>query len=646
MILVALLTAAAAGSGILGLNDYADERSEAQLRLRDIEAEAHQQSALEWEAVAERGLTSEIADDLRTVQDQMAASMTALARLDGGSQQVREVRAAMDVYQAAVADEFDLLAHGELAVAEEVDEQRVDPAFDRLTETLEETSVGYGTAARGATRTADLGTILLLVVAASVIGLLVWRFHRARRRAAESLAHQALHDPLTGLPNRALIAERLQTALARASRRQEPVLLMYLDLDDFKVVNDSLGHRAGDQLLLEVGRRLQACLRPGDTAARMGGDEFTVLLADVTRLDEAISVAKRLGKELQAPMQLDGHRVVVNASIGIASSTEGGDAADDLLRSADIAMYEAKKQGKGRHQVFAPDMDQRARDRLDLEADLRAALDRNEFELHYQPILDLETGAITQLEALVRWNHPRRGMLPPADFIALAEQTGLIVPLGAWILTQACRQVAAWHDRHQLPRAIEVSVNLSARQLRQPDLVARVTQTLTQTGLRPHQLRLEITESSMVHDPNSAVATLQSLRDLGVHLAVDDFGTGFATLSSLKRLPVDCLKIDRSFVAGLGQDAQDTAIVHAVIAFAKMLGLRVTGEGIETAGQFEQLRALGCDYGQGYYFARPLPGDGVESLLAGSKQPTHHPADQPGSLPPPPGRQRGHVERG
>jgi EAL domain-containing protein (putative c-di-GMP-specific phosphodiesterase class I) len=265
-------------------------------------------------------------------------------------------------------------------------------------------------------------------------------------------------------------------------------------------------------------------------------------------------------------------------------------------------------------------MDQRARDRLDLEADLRAALDRHEFELHYQPILDLETGAIRQLEALVRWNHPRRGMLPPAAFISLAEQTGLIVTLGEWIRAEACRQVADWHHRYQLHPAIEVSVNLSALQLRQADLVARVTRTLDETGLSPWQLRLEITESSMVHDPNSAIATLQSLRAVGVQLAVDDFGTGFATFSSFKQLPVDSLKIDRSFVSGLQQDPQDTAIVHAVIAFGKMLGLRVTGEGIETAGQIEQLRALGCDYGQGYYFARPLPSNGIESMLEGSDQ--------------------------
>jgi diguanylate cyclase (GGDEF)-like protein len=615
------LVAVAAAGGILRLNDDSADREHARLLLSNIQAQAHQQSALEWHAVAERSVSREVTGELRAVQEQMAATMARLADLDKGSQQLRDVRAVVGVYQTAVNEEFELLAAGDLAAAREVDELRVDPAFDRLTATLAAASTHDHAAAHQANRIADLGTILLLVLAAAVIGVLAWRVHRSRVQAAARLAHQALHDPLTGLPNRALLAEHLQAALARATRHQEPVVLLYLDLDDFKVVNDTLGHHAGDQLLVAVAGRLHACLRPGDTPARMGGDEFTVLLADIASPHEVIGIAERLREQLRAPFALDGHRVVVNASIGITDSTTGGTSADELLRSADLAMYEAKRQGKGRHAVFAPAMDQRAQERLELEADLRAALEHEEFQLHYQPILDLDTGAIIQLEALVRWQHPRRGLLPPAQFIPLAEQIGLIVPLGAWILAQACRQAAAWQHRHHRQPPVAVSVNLSARELHQPDLAARIAQTLAETGLDPERLHLEITESSMVDNPDVAIATLQALRDLGVHLAVDDFGTGFATLSSLKHLPADCLKIDRSFVDGLGQDAQDTAIVHAVIAFAKMLGLRITGEGIETPQQFEQLRALGCDYGQGYYFAKPLPSTGIDALLADGTTP-------------------------
>jgi diguanylate cyclase (GGDEF)-like protein len=433
--------------------------------------------------------------------------------------------------------------------------------------------------------------------------------------AAKLLAHQARYDPLTTLPNRAMLMERLQDELARAARRKEPVFVLWLDLDDFKVVNDSLGHHAGDQLLLAVGKRLRACLRPGDTPARIGGDEFTVLLADVTTRQDAIQVAERVGKELRGPFQVADRELVAQASIGIAESVPGRTSPEALLRHADIAMYEAKKQGKGQYQVFTPGMDQAAWKRLELEAELRVALEQQQFELYYQPIFDLHTGAVRELEALVRWDHPSRGLIPPADFIPLAEQTGLIVPLGLWALDHACQQLTAWQPRDHRHPPLGVSVNLSGRQLRERDLPERVAQTLAAAGLDPRRLTLEITETSMIDDLDAATATLHVLRELGVWVAVDDFGTGFSALATLKHYPVDSLKIDRLFVDGLGDDAQDTAIVHAVIAFAKTLGLQVTAEGIETARQLEQLRALGCDYGQGYYFAKPLQPGSVPPFL-------------------------------
>jgi len=371
----------------------------------------------------------------------------------------------------------------------------------------------------------------------------------------------------------------------------------------------------------------------------MGGDEFTVLLADLTGLQDAIRVAERVGSELGAPFEVAGHQVIVHASIGIAESLPGQTTAEELLRNADVAMYEAKKQGKGQYQIFTPGMDSVAWKRLELEAELHVALEHGQFELYYQPILDLESGAVSELEALVRWDHPSRGLLPPADFIPLAEQTGLIVPLGAWVLDEACRQLAAWQPRDQHQAPLGLSVNLSARQLRERHLPERVAQALASSGLDPRRLTLEVTETSMIDDLETVATTLRALRALGVRFAVDDFGTGFSTLGALKHYPVDCLKIDRSFIDGLGSDAQDTAIVHAVVAFAKTLGLPVTGEGIETAEQLEQLRALGCDHGQGYYFAKPLQHGSVEPFLdahqSSAARSADHDAQPPRSSAPP-----------
>jgi diguanylate cyclase (GGDEF)-like protein len=333
------------------------------------------------------------------------------------------VQDAYRAYQRAARAQFERLASGDLSQAEDLDEQQVDPAFDRFTETLAAAGADYDADAERARRMASQGTVVLLLLAGVIVGGLVWRFHRVQAMAAKLLAHQARYDPLTTLPNRAMLMERLQDELARAARRKEPVFVLWLDLDDFKVVNDSLGHHAGDQLLLAVGKRLRACLRPGDTPARIGGDEFTVLLAVTTRQD-AIQVAERVGKELRGPFQVADRELVAQASIGIAESVPGRTSPEALLRHADIAMYEAKKQGKGQYQVFTPGMDQAAWKRLELEAELRVALEQQQFELYYQPIFDLHTGAVRELEALVRWDHPSRGLIPPADFIPLAEQTG------------------------------------------------------------------------------------------------------------------------------------------------------------------------------------------------------------------------------
>jgi diguanylate cyclase (GGDEF)-like protein/PAS domain S-box-containing protein len=443
------------------------------------------------------------------------------------------------------------------------------------------------------------------------------------RKAFEAqLAHLAFHDPLTTLPNRALFMDRLGHALTRADHRSHSVAVLFLDLDNFKVVNDSLGHKAGDQLLETVGKRLQACLRPVDTAARLGGDEFTILLEDIRDIGQVSLLAERIAETLAAPINLDGHELSTSTSIGIAIGTSSHDRPDVILANADAAMYRAKANGKARWELFEESMGASAMDRLQLEIDLRHALKHDEFRVHYQPIVSLQTGRIVEVEALVRWDHPQRGLVSPADFIPLAEETGLIVPIGQWVLKQACEQARAWQTQYPSDSPIAMSVNLSARQFQHPNLVQDIAQILDETGLQRRVLKLEITESVVMQKAESTVSTLRELKDLGIQLAIDDFGTGYSSLSYLKRFPVDTLKIDRTFVDGLGRDPHDTAIVEAVIALAKALNLTVTGEGIETAEQRNRLRMLGCDRGQGYFLARPLAPTVVSKMLADERAPS------------------------
>jgi diguanylate cyclase (GGDEF)-like protein/PAS domain S-box-containing protein len=433
-----------------------------------------------------------------------------------------------------------------------------------------------------------------------------------RKGLEEQLAYRAYHDALTDLPNRTLLVDRLRQALARGVRGQHRVSVLFIDLDEFKVVNDSLGHAVGDQLLIATANRLRAGVRPGDTVARLGGDEFIVLLEDLADTDEARAVAARILAQFETPFKLAEREVFVGASIGIALSGAEVRLPDDLLRQADAAMYAAKSRGKGHSQVFEPGMQAQPMQRLTLEADLRRALERDELRLYYQPIVDLHTGQVRGVEALLRWQHPERGLVPPDQFVPLAEETGLIVPIGRWVLQEACRQAREWRDGGP---ALVMSVNISSRQFQHPGLVDDVAQALRAADLPASDLRLEITESVAMEAGVATVETLQALKGLGVTLAIDDFGTGYSSLAYLKRFPVDTLKIDRSFVDGLGQDPQDTAIVRSVITIAKTLNLAVTGEGIENLEQFEELRALACDEGQGFYFARPTPGPELTRLI-------------------------------
>jgi len=426
----------------------------------------------------------------------------------------------------------------------------------------------------------------------------------------------ALHDPTTGLPNRELLADRIAHALASSpSDAADPVAVILLDLDRFKVINESVGHAVGDRLLAAVGQRLVGCLRPSDTVARFGGDEFGIILDPIIDADDARRIAERIGNELRTPFPMGGREWFISASLGIAIGRPGRATPDEMLREAEIAMVRAKGDHSKQYALFEPSMSDLTMDRIDMENDLRRALERHELRVHYQPLIDLETDRIVGFEALVRWQHPLRGLVPPLAFIPLAEETGLIVPLGRWVLETACRQATKWRDARPGGPRLLMSVNLSARQFVQPDLVDQVDAILSETGMDPSTLELEITESVVMDQSEVGIRTLSRLRDMGVRLVLDDFGTGYSSLSYLKHLPLDTIKIDRTFVAGI-DGAADRSIVEAVIALAHGLRISVVAEGIETEAQFEVLRTMGCDVGQGYLFSRPLPGAEAGRLLS------------------------------
>ena len=447
-------------------------------------------------------------------------------------------------------------------------------------------------------------------------------------RLYEELRHQAFHDSLTGLANRALFRDRVEHALGRRPGPEAGlVAVLFLDLDDFKTINESLGHVGGDQLLAAVADRIQSCLRTSDTAARLGGDEFAILLEDLRDESEASNVAQRVIDALRPPIRIAGTAAVIATSIGIAVSPPGQDDATALLRNADFAMYQAKHGGKGRYEIFRPSLREAVTERAALEALMRGAETRDELRLHYQPIVDLSDGAIVGIEALVRWNAPGRGLLMPADFISLAEESGLIVDIGRWVLERACHDTQAWRQAFDLD-ALSVSVNLSARQFQHPDLVAEVGSALAASGLEPSRLVLEITESVLMQTTTTTIGKLADLRRIGVRLAIDDFGTGYSSLGYLERFPVDILKIDKTFIDGIGERGNRPVLARAIVQLGRALGLQVVAEGIERQEQATVLRRLGCTRGQGYLFARPMAADEVEPLLARrSVVPPGRPAD-------------------
>jgi diguanylate cyclase (GGDEF)-like protein/PAS domain S-box-containing protein len=439
-----------------------------------------------------------------------------------------------------------------------------------------------------------------------------------RHTADQALRHRALHDSLTGLPNRLSFVDSLQGALQRAAASGTPVGVLFIDLDHFKRINDSIGHHAGDELLRAVAPRLRAHLRPGDVVARFGGDEFGILVDRLADEAEAIAIADRVAGAFAEPYPIGGTDQFVSASIGVAVARPTGREPVDaelLIRDADAAMYRAKERGRGRCEAFDAEMRAHAVRRLEVERELRHALEREELELHYQPVIAIGSGEIIALEALVRWRHPRRGVLDPGEFVSIAEESGLIEPIGRWVQETACRQALGWHALRPDQRPLDIAVNLSARQVVHRDLADSVSEVLTRTGLEPVNLRLEVTESSLVEESATAIATLEELSEIGVGLVLDDFGTGYSSLAYLNRFPFDALKIDRSFIDGLGIEQERTAIVEAVIGMARALSLDAIAEGVENEAQLAELRRLSCEFAQGNLFSPPLQPQQVTRLL-------------------------------
>jgi diguanylate cyclase (GGDEF)-like protein/PAS domain S-box-containing protein len=437
-----------------------------------------------------------------------------------------------------------------------------------------------------------------------------------RKHMEEKLVHHAFYDGLTGLPNRMLFMERLGQAIARVKQNPESLFaVLFIDLDRFKIVNDSLGHLVGDQLLVAISQRLQSCLRSEDTVARLGGDEFTILLSQIKNIDDAIGVAERIHQLLKSPFNLSGYEIFTTASIGIALGTTDYDQPADVLRNADTALYRIKEQGKAWHMVFDTAMYDQAVALMQLETDLRWAIERQELSVYFQPIVSVKTGSITGFEALIRWHHPQRGLISPTEFIPIAEETGLIVPIGQWILRESCQQLRKWQVQFPTIEPLTINVNLSAKQFSQPNLVEQIVQILQETNLDPSSLKLEITESTIMANPETAASVMQKLKALGIKLCIDDFGTGYSSLAYLHRFPLDTLKIDRSFVNRIDSDSEKLAIVRAIVTLACNLGMSVVAEGVETMEQLLKLKLLQCSSAQGYLFSKPLNAEQTSSLL-------------------------------
>ena len=606
LVAVVLLCAAA---GIVWLQQHADERRSSQLALADLELGITELRLLVGNAAAVGLLSAEASDDAQLLGARIDRTITAAALTFPGDAQMASTLDAAQVLRETMRTELGLFAAGSLEAAVELDRERVEPTYRSFEGRIDGARAAAGRTAEDAVSLASTGALGVLVAAGGILIMLLLRFRTASRRARE--AH---YDPLTGLANRMLFAERLDAALA--DRRGGPMAVLFLDLDDFKLVNDSLGHVAGDRLLLETAERVFVVARSTDTVARLGGDEFAFLLEN-TGSEGAQAFAERVRSAVRQPFAVNGRVLTINATIGYAIGRPGEADPGDLLRNADLAMYAGKHQGKGVVVAYEPAMYQALAHRLELEEELRGALERGEISLVYQPIVEVATGTLTAVEALARWHHPVRGEITPAVFIPIAEESGAIHEIGRWVLLEACTQARHWQRAQSNGPAIGITVNVSPAQFGKSELVDDVRAALECACLDPALLTLELTESVLVERGEAFADELDALVELGVGIAVDDFGTGYSSLSSLARFPVDMLKIDRSFVAEAERNEESRALVGSIVQLGRSLGLVAVAEGIEDQGQADVVQEAGCDLGQGFHFAKPVDAAAIEALIIG-----------------------------
>ena len=611
---VATVIALLVGAAVIAVQGRSRDALKTTRLAADARATANELSALEWRATAGTVSGNAARSDAKRLAATLRTTVRAIPDNIAGADAMRD---SAQAYTAAIATQLAALANGDSEHAQVLGTSTVDPAFAVLHQALDNVGAEAATKAHDAGQFGDLATLAMLVIAALLIAVLYRILDRTRRAA-----FLAYHDPLTGLPNRALLSSELDLALDRTTGTPlTRTAAVFLDLDDFKTLNDSLGHHAGDELLSIVAKRIRHCARDTDVVARFGGDEFVVMLRDV-RSDETVrQFCTRVTDALGQPVVIAGRTLMPRATIGYALTDDDTHDAADLLRNADLAMYAGKREHKGTTTAFAPEMHRHLIEQLELEDELRDALERDQISVHYQPLVNLSDGRIVSTEALARWNHPRLGLVPPNTFIPMAERTGLIHPIGEWVLNEACRQTAQWHIDHPNDEPLCVSVNVSALQLLDPSLVDRVRTALDASGLAAACLTLEITESVVAEGNSAVIAQLDLLDHIGVKLAVDDFGTGYSSLSTLHQFPISILKIDKCFVDHVPDKQDRLTLLTSIVDLGRSLGLETVAEGVEEAEQVIALQELGCGQAQGYHFARPLTSQTIERLLDGSRLP-------------------------
>src|ERR1700683_1661141 len=642
---------------MLALSQTNQRRLETETLLYQLEANAQGLGSNEWEAIARLKVGSDVRDSSGHFQREILSELKRIHSFQDREGLADQVQPAASRYLSDMQQEFALISNVQLDEARELNISRVDPDFDLLDQAIDDAIAKFEIETQHSSRTALLSSLGTLLGCLASILLLTFRFERGRNLqktnvhlqklvtqlslSKEELTHVAYHDSLTQVANRAFFMDQLTQCVNRTKRCQDyKFAVVFIDVDHFKTVNDSLGHSAGDQLIVQIAERLSRSIRRDDVVpppaertgpvraagndilARLGGDIFAILLDDIRDASDGIRVAERIQQNLALPFSVDARQLQITVSIGIAASATNYSAAEDVWRDADTAMHGARSLGRSRYQMCDPTMHAAAVNRLKLEDDLRQAESRGELLVYYQPIVSLRDGCLTGFEALIRWRRPGFGLVAPAEFIPVAEDTGLVVSIGSWVLREACRQMRAWQLLFPSKPPLTIAVNFSARQFVQPDLVQQVIQTLRDTHLDPGSLRIEFTESVAMQDAERTARILNELKAFGLCTSIDDFGTGFSSLSYLSRLPLDILKLDRSFVAGMENNKESRQVVHTVISLGHSLGMDVVAEGIETLEQANELRSLGCQYAQGYFFSKPVTQTCAEALLeSGVREP-------------------------